>query len=184
MVVLHERPGIMPGQGGETTVAEDHAGPTEEHLPPGKPKGCVLVVSDYRPLNLGHATTLCVHGYAVYTAVTCTDVPRLLDQHSPGDVHVVVFASLVHGWHHGEGERRPAGMSPATDPEWQCRNMKAVVDLVCERQEAPPTVLIAVELMTDGWYRITPDALTEAGLEYQTYSASDPHSIVDLLKAD
>lgn len=160
----------------------DRFGPIEEHLPAGPPHGCVLVVSDYRPLNLGHAFTLCMHGYAVYTAVTCTDVPRIFESYTVGDVDAVVFASLVHGWHHGEGERRPADTPAATDPQWQTRNMRAVVDLVCERQARPPRVLIAVELMTFGWYTITADALAEAGLEYQTYPANNPHAVVALLR--
>ena len=139
------------------------------------------MVSDYRPLNLGHAATLCLHGYAVYTAVTCTDVPRIFEAYSPGPVDVVAFASLVHGWHHGEGEARPADMPAATDPQWQTRNMRAVVDLVEGRQERAPRVLIARELMTYGWYRITADDLATVGLAYETYPANDPHAIVDLL---
>ena len=163
-------------------MSGDHVGPIDEHLPRGQPKGCILVVSDYRPLNLGHAFTLCTHGYAVYTAVTCTDVPQIFERYAVGDVNLVVFASLVHGWHHGEGERRPESIPPATDPEWQIRNMRAVIDIVCGRQGSPPRVLIAVELMTFGWYRITADALEKAGVEYQTYPASDPHAIVGFLR--
>jgi len=154
----------------------------DEHLPPGKPKGCVLIVSDHRPLNLGHAVTLCKEGYAVYTAVTCTDVPRIFERYAVGDVDAIVFASLVHGWHHLEGEGRPGGIPPTTDPEWQTRNMKAVIDIVCGRQGTPPRALIAVELMALEWYRITADALAAVGVEYQTYSASDPHAIVDFLR--
>jgi hypothetical protein len=60
--------------------------------------------------------------------------------------------------------------------------MRAVIDIVCGRQGSPPRVLIAVELMTFGWYRITADALEKAGVEYQTYPASDPHAIVDFLR--
>ena len=162
-------------------MSSDQPCPIEQHLPQGQPHGCVLIVSDYRPLNLGHASTLCMHGYAVYTAVTCTDVPRIFEQYDVGDVDPIVFASLVHGWHHGEGERRPPEICPTTDPQWQTRNMRAVVDLVTARQESPPLVLIAVELMTYGWYAITADALAEAGLEYRTYPANDPHAIVDML---
>ena len=154
----------------------------EEHLPQGEPKGCLLVVSDYRPLNLGHASILCSHGYAVYTAVTCTDVPRVFEMYIVGDVDLVAFASLVHGWHHREGERRPENIPTETDPEWQIRNMKEVINTVCGRQGSPPEVLIAVELMTCGWYEITADALAAAGVEYQTYSASDPHAILGFLR--
>ena len=156
--------------------------PIEEHLPPGEPKGCVLVVSDYRPLNLGHAATLCSHGYAVYTAVTCTDVPRVFERYLVGDVDLVAFASLVHGWHHREGETRPMSIPSETDPEWQIRNMREVIDMVCGRQGSPPQVLIAAELLTLSWYAITPDALEAAGVEYQTYPANDPHAILDFLR--
>jgi hypothetical protein len=165
-------------------MSGSRVGPIDESLPAGQPLGCVLIVSDYRPLNLGHAATLCLHGYAVYTAVTCTDVPRIFTKYAPGNIDLLVFASLVHGWHHGEGERRPAGMTPTTDADWQTRNMRAVLDLVCERQEHPPLILVAVELMTYGWYKITAETLAEAGLGYHTYSASDPHAIVDLLRRD
>ncbi|MEN6547441.1 MAG: hypothetical protein ABFE07_15520 [Armatimonadia bacterium] len=154
----------------------------DEHLPKDEPKGHILVVSDHRPLNLGHAATLCRYGYCVYTAITCTDVLRVLGRYSIGDVDLVVFPSVVHGWHHQEGEQRPPGMSPATDRQWQTRNMRAVVDLVCGRQERPPRVLIARELMTFGWYEITADALAEAGLEYGTYSAGNPHAILDFVQ--
>ena len=155
---------------------------TDEYLPQGQPRGRILVVSDHRPLNRGHAATLCLQGYAVYTAVTCTEVSGIFGRHLVGDLEVVVFASLVHGWHHQEGERRPASMPPMTDAEWQVRNMGVVIDTVCGRQEEPPSVLIAVELMTYGWYRITADALAAAGIVYQTYSVSDPHSIVGFLR--
>jgi len=141
----------------------------------------VLVVSDYRPLNLGHAAALCPYGYAVYTAVTCTDVPRIFERFVAGPVDLIAFASLVHGWHHQEAERRPAGIPVSTDPDWQTRNMKTVVEAVCTRQETTPTVVIAVELMAYGWYRITAEALAEAGIAYQTYPASDPHALLLLL---
>ena len=154
----------------------------DEHLPRGEPRGCILVVSDYRPLNLGHAAALCAGGYAVYTAVTCTDVPRIFERYTVGDVDLVVFASLVHGWHHREGEIRPGSIPEATDLEWQVRNMSEVIDIVSGRQGSPPGVLIAVELMTFGWYTITAEALEAAGVEYQTYSAKDPHSILDFLR--
>lgn len=155
---------------------------TDEYLPLGPPRGCILVVSDHRPLNRGHAATLCLQGYAVYTAVTCTDVSRICGRKLEGDLDLVVFASLVHGWHHREGEGRPWTIPQTTDPEWQTRNMREAIDIVCGRQESTPMVLIAVELMTCGWYNITADALATAGIEYQTYSASNPHAIVDVLR--
>ena len=155
--------------------------PVDEHLPSGEPKGCILVVSDYRPLNLGHAVVLCAGGYAVYTAVTCTDVPRVFEIFTVPAVDAIAFASLVHGWHHREAEGRPDGIPQNTDDEWQTRNMGEAIKLVSGRQQSPPAVLIAVELIAGGWYSITPESLTAAGIDYQTYSASDPHSILGLL---
>jgi hypothetical protein len=163
-------------------MSDDRLCPVDEHLPEGKPKGCVLVVSDYRLLNLGHAFALCDEGYAVYTAVTCTDVPMIFERYHVGDVDLVAFASLVHGWHHLEREERPESIPQTTDPEWQTRNMREVIDIVCGRQTSPPKVLIAVELVTFGWYRITAEVLEKAGVEYEMYSASDPYSIVGFLQ--
>jgi hypothetical protein len=140
----------------------DHVEPVDEHLPRGEPKGIVLVVSDYKPLNLGHAAALSLAGYTVYTAVTCTDVPRVFEKSSVGDVALIVFASLVHGWHHREAERRPESIPEQTDREWQTRNTRQVIDTVCSRQENPPKVLVAVDLMTHGWYEVTADALEAA----------------------
>ena len=157
--------------------------PIEEYRPQGEPHGCILVVSDHRPLNLGHAAMLRRHGYCVYTAITCTDVTRVFDHYAVGELELVVFASLVHAWHHAEGERRPSCIPPATDPDWQIRNMTAVVDIIAERQGSAPRVLIAEELMTCGWYTITEETLAKAGLEYQTYPANDPHAIVGLLRS-
>jgi hypothetical protein len=156
--------------------------PVEEHLPRGELKGCILVVSDYRPLNLGHAAALCAGGYAVYTAVTCTDVPRVFDIFIVPAVDAIAFASLVHGWHHREAEGRPDALPEDTDEQWQTRNMAEVIKLVSGRQKSPAAVLIAVELTRCGWYSITPEALTAAGIDYQTYSASDPHTILELLQ--
>lgn len=154
----------------------------DEHLPAGDPLGTVLVVSDYRPLNLGHAYALCSEGYAVYTAVTCTDVHRVFEMFAVGDVDAVVFPSLVHGWHHREGEVRPDGIPRATDGEWQTRNLREAIEIVAARQASRPKVLIAREMLTSGWYDTTAEALAAAGVEYGTYSAGDPHSIVDLLR--
>ena len=162
-------------------MSRDHP-PVDEHLPRGELKGIVLVVSDYRPINLGHAAALCMKGYAVYTAVTCTDVPRVFEEFIVGDVDLVVFASLVHGWHHQEAEGRPESIPQTTDPEWQTRNIRQVIDTISARQETPPKVLVAMDLMTYGWYDITADGLEAVGVEYHTYSASSPHSIVGFLQ--
>lgn len=153
-----------------------------EHLPCGEPKGTVLVVSDYRSLNLGHAAAVSLAGYAVYTAVTCTDVPRVFEQFAVGDVDLIVFASLVHGWHHREAEPRPESMPEQTDHDWQTRNIREVIDVVGGRQGRPPKVLVAIDLMTSDCYDVTADALSAAGVEYQTYSASSPHSIISFLR--
>ncbi len=163
-------------------MAEEHC-QIREYLPQGEPRGRLLIVSDYRPLNLGHAAVLCLEGFVVYTVVTCTDVPRLYERYSVTDLDLIVFASLVHGWHHQEGEKRPPGISPDTDFCWQVRNMQAVIDLVNTRQPARPQIIIAEELMTYGWYQITSEALLAAGIEYQTYSASAPQTIVQLFKS-
>ena len=154
----------------------------DEHLPRGEPRGCILVVSDYRPLNRGHAAALCAKGYAVYTAVTCTDVPRVFETFAVGAVEAIAFASLVHGWHHREAEGRPDGIPQKTDEDWQTRNMGEVIKLVSRRQKSPPAVLIAVELITCGGYNISPETLMVAGINYQTYSAGDPWSISGLLQ--
>lgn len=155
--------------------------PVDEHLPAGEARGCILVVSDYRLLNLGHASALCGSGYVVYTAVTCTDVPRVFETFQVRDVNLVAFASLVHGWHHDENELRPEAMPDATDDQWQVRNIKQVVDAIRARQSTPPVVLVAIDLLTYRWYDITAEALAAAGIEYHTYSASDPHSILGFL---
>lgn len=163
-------------------MAGGRIAPVEEYLPRGDARGRVLVVSDHRPLNLGHAAILCAHGYAVYTAVTCTDVARMFETYQPGDLDLIVFASLVHGWHHLEGERRPGTIPKTTDAEWQTRNMRAIIDMVSQRQERAPAVVIAAELMEYGWYSITAEALEAAGVQYHTYSASDPRAILAFLE--
>lgn len=156
--------------------------PVEEHMPRGERRGCILVVSDYRLLNLGHAATLSRAGYAVYTAVTCTDVPRIFEQFTVGDVDVVVFASLVHGWHHAEAEARPDTIPETTDREWHVRNLKQVVDTIRGRQTTPPRVLVATDLLQHNCYQISAEALQAAGIEYDSYAAGDPPSIVRLLR--
>jgi hypothetical protein len=162
-------------------MSSDRRSPIAEHLPRGEPSGRVLVISDYRRLNLGHAALLCTHGYAVYTAVTCTDVSRIFEAYTVEGFDLIVFASLVHGWHHREGEKRPEGTPAATDPEWHTRNMREVISIVSGRQGYPPRVLIAADLMTSGWYTITADALEAVGVECHTYPASDPKAILDSL---
>lgn len=154
--------------------------PVGEHLPEGEPKGRILVISDYRPLNRLHSDLLNMEGYAVYTAETCTDVPRVFEAYQVSHVDLVVFASLVHGWHEHEG--RPSALPQETDPQWQVRNMKAVVDLVSSRQATPPRVLIADELMAFDWYGVTPDALASVGLQYATYPVSEPQALAELLR--
>jgi len=163
-------------------MLNEHAQPVEEHLPRGAARGCILVVSDYRLLNLGHASTLSMAGYAVYTAVTCTDVPRVFEQFTVNSVDLVVFASVVHGWHHEEAERRPKDIPAATDREWQTRNIKQVIDTVAARQQTPPKVLVATDLLDYACYDISADALAAAGIEYQTYSAGDPRSVMGFLQ--
>jgi len=158
-----------------------HVHPVDEHLPCGEARGCILVVSDYRLLNLAHAGALCAAGYVVYTAVTCTDVPRVFELFAVGAVDLIAFASLVHGWHHQEQEGRPETIPATTDEAWQTRNIREVIDAVCARQQTPPRVLVAVDLLTYPWYDISADTLAAAGIEYQTYSASTPHSILDFL---
>ncbi len=157
-------------------------GPVEQHLPRQEPRGNVLVVSDYRPLNLGHAAGLVREGYAVYTAVTCTDVPRVFERFAVESIDLVVFASLVHGWHHGEAEERPEGIPETTDADWQIRNIVEAIESIHQRQGKRPPVLIAEELMTYGWYQITAEGLAAAGVEFQTYSASNPQGIVDFIR--
>ena len=159
-----------------------HIDPVEQHLPRGEPRGTVLVISDYRPLNLGHAAALLRHGYAVYTAVTCTDVPRVFERFDVESIDLVVFASLVHGWHHQEAEDRPEGIPEATDGDWQTRNIREAMEAIRRRQGRRPEALIAEELMSCGWYQITAEALAAAGVEYRSYSASNAQGIVDLLR--
>ena len=154
----------------------------EEHLPAGDRKGCVLVVSDHRPLNLGHAYALCGAGYAVHTAVTCTDVPLIFERFTVGNVDIVAFASVVHGWHHLEAEERPESISRTTDSDWQMRNITAVINSIRSRQESPPKVLVAAELLAYSFYEVTAEALAAAGIEYHLYPANDPHAILEFLR--
>jgi len=156
--------------------------PVDEYLPEGKPLGCVLVVSDYRLLNLGHASALRRAGYAVYTAVTCTDVPRVYEAFEVKHIDLIAFPSLVHGWHHQEAEERPISIPPKTDVEWHTRNFLQVVEAVTDGQQTPPEVLIATDLIEHDCYRVSADALKTAGFEYATYPASNPPSIVGFLQ--
>ena len=156
--------------------------PIDEYLPEGKPLGSVLVVSDYRLLNLGHASALRRAGYAVYTAVTCTDVPRVYEAFEVEHIDLIAFASLVHGWHHQEAEERPISIPPKTDVEWHTRNFLQVVETVAARQQSAPKVLVATDLIKHDCYRVSADALKTAGFEYATYPASNPPSIVGFLQ--
>jgi len=156
--------------------------PVDRFLPEVKPRGHVLVVSDYRSLNVGHAAALCKAGYAVYTAVTCTDVPRVYESFDVEQIDLIAFASLVHGWHHREAEERPPGLPMESDAEWQTRNILQVVDLVSRRQQTPPMVLIATDLVDYECYSVSKCALEQGGIEIQTYSAGNPPSILRLLQ--
>ncbi len=158
-------------------------GPVNEYLPRVESQGTILVVSDYRLLNLGHATALCRTGYSVYTAITCSDVPRVFDRFEVGDIDMVVFASLVHGWHHQEAEERPANIPPKTDVKWHTRNFAQVVESIRSRQQSSPKVMIAHDLITHDCYDINDDALAAAGIEYEIYSASNPQSLTGFLTA-
>lgn len=99
-----------------------------------------------------------------------------------GQINAVAFASLVHGWRHRGLEERPASISEATDRDWQTRNIRAVIDAVCRRQESPPTVLVANELLEHSFYDVTADALAAGGIEYHVYPANDPDTIVEFLR--
>ncbi|MGI5818122.1 MAG: hypothetical protein ACOX9R_08490 [Armatimonadota bacterium] len=158
-------------------------GPVNEYLPAIEPQAAILVVSDYRLPNLGHANALCKAGYSVYTAITCSDVPRVFDRFEVDGIHMVVFASLVHGWHHLESEKRPSNIPPKTDVKWHTRNFAQVVETVVSRQGTPPKVLIADDLIKHDCYDINQDALAAAGIEYETYSANNPQSLTGFLTA-
>ena len=163
-------------------MLSEHVNPVDEHLPKGEVRGRVLVISDYRPLNLAHAAAVCAAGYAVYTAVTCTDVPRIYERFAVGHIDLIAFASLVHGWHHDEAEERPLEMPAHTDVKWQIRNMLQVVETVSLRQHTGPKVLVATDLMSYDYYSISRDALEAAGVDINTYSAGNPPSIIGFLK--
>lgn len=162
-------------------MRNENVKPIEQHLPQGEMQGCVLVVSDYRLLNLVHAAALCKSGYVVYTAVTCTDVPRIYESYPVDEIDLIASASLVHGWHHQEAEERPHELSAQTDPEWQTRNVLQVVELVSGRQATPPRVIIATDLVDYDCYSISRSALADGGIEIHTYSASNPPSIIGFL---
>jgi len=168
--------------GGGSVAAKYHPiDPIAEHLPKGEVRGRVLVVSDYRLLNLSHAAAICAAGYVTYTAVTCTDVPRIFERFNVNCIDLIAFASLVHGWHHQEAEDRPASMPSTSDARWQIRNILEVVEMVAARQQTPPIVLVATDLIAHECYNISRDALDEAGIDVHTYSASNPPSIIAFL---
>ncbi len=163
-------------------MLRDHTGPVDEYVPRGDAKGCVLVVSDYRLLNVAHATALRTAGYRVYTAVTCTDVPRVFETFEVPHVDLLVFASLVHGWHHLEAEARPEEMPSSSDEQWQTRNILRVVEIVSARQGDRPKIIVATDLIKHDCYDVTADALTAVGLKFETYSPSNPPSLVRFLE--
>lgn len=163
------------------TMRNDDIHPVDEHLPSGEVAGCILVVSDYRPLNLAHASALCRAGFAVYTTVTCTDVARVFEQFAVDTVDLIAFASVVHGWHHQREEDRPDELPHATDDQWQVRNMRHVIDLVSARQAKAPVVSVASDLLVYKWYEVNAASLAAAGIDYQIYSASRPHELIGLL---
>ncbi len=163
-------------------MLSEHVDPVDEHLPKGEVQGRVLVVADYRLLNLAHAAAVCAAGYAVYTAVTCTDVPRIYERFTVDHIDLIVFASLVHGWHHEAAEERPLEMPVQTDVKWQIRNILQVVETVSLRQQTRPKVLVATDLISHECYSISRDALEAAGIDVSTYSAGNPPSIIGFLK--
>lgn len=163
-------------------MRNEQLAPVDQHLPPGEILGCILVISDYRLLNLGHASALRRAGYAVYTAVTCTDVPRVFETFAVDHIDLIAFASLVHGWHHQEAEQRPSEIPEDTDGQWHTRNILNVVEIVNSRQQSPAKVLVATDLLEHDCYEITAGSLKAAGVQFESYSASNPTTIVGHLQ--
>ena len=56
-----------------------------------------------------------------------------------------------------------------------------MVDIITARQQIPPKILVATDLLNYTCYPITAETLAAAGIEYETYSAGDPPSIVGFL---
>ena len=143
------------------------------------PRGTVLVLSDYRPLNRAHAEFLWSHGYSVITAITYSDAVRIVGGESAKvEIDAVVIASKVHGWHHREAEEPPEEI-PEDSDSWQLGNIKYVFDLVKRRQRKCPLLLIAQDLIQTGWYQITIAGLEELGIPYRTYKAIDLHTLIN-----
>jgi len=143
------------------------------------PRGTVLVLSDYRPLNRAHAEFLWSHGYSVITAITYSDAVRIVGSESGKvEIDAVVIASKVHGWHHREAEEPPEEI-PEDSDSWQLENIKYVFDLVKRRQRKCPLLFVAQDLIETGWYQITIAGLEELGLVCRTYKASEPHTLIN-----
>ena len=143
------------------------------------PRGTVLVLSDYRPLNRAHAEFLWSHGYSVITAITYSDAVRIVGSESGKvEIDAVVVASKVHGWHHREAEEPPEEI-PEDSDSWQLDNIKYVFDLVKRRQRKCPLLFVARDLIETGCYQITMAGLEELGLVCRTYKASEPHTLIN-----
>ena len=155
--------------------------PVEEYLPEGEPRGCVLVVSDLQGFHVTHAAALCLAGYAVYTALTCTDVPRVYEALGVAHIDLVAFVSLGHGGHGETAEERAPDMPTHTDAKWQSNSILQAVDTVSFIQQAPPKVFLATDLISQDCISISRDALKAAGIHVDTYSARNAFSIVGFL---
>ena len=141
----------------------------------------LLVLSDYRPLNRAHVEFLKLHGYRALDAITYTDAVRMLSGGAgTTEIRAIVIASKVHGWHHLEGETRPAEI-PAQSGSWQMDNIKHIHDLVARNQHRPPLLFVADDLLERGWYHITVDGLEELGLQYQVYQSEDLATVIAAL---
>lgn len=139
----------------------------------GESQPTLLVLSDYKPLNMAHVAFLGLHGYRTLAAITYTDAVRMLSgEAGTTEICAIVVASKVHGWHHLEGETRPAEI-PAKSESWQMENIKHIYDLVARNQHRPPLLFVAHDLIETGWYHITADGLEELGLQYQVYQSGD-----------
>ena len=156
----------------------------EKYPAEGEEKGIILVIADYRSLNVLHGSVLSNQGYTTYTAITCSDIPRIFEKYKDeiAKIDCVVFASLVHGWHHQEGERRPKDLSEKTDEEWQTRNIKNVIKRIQNRQKKSLLVLIAGGLIECWWYQVSEESLKKAGIKYVKYPDSDPTKIIEILE--
>ena len=80
-------------------------------------------------------------------------------------------------------EMSPEGIPLATDVQWHTRNILQVIETVSSRQTSPPRVLIATDLIEYDCYEVSGDDLAMAGVAYDTYSATNPPSIVGYLQS-